>query len=495
MENSVLLNMERISKYFPGVKALDNVFFECRRGEVKALVGENGAGKSTLMKILAGVYRPDEGIIAYNGQKIELSSPRHAKDIGISIIHQERSLLPKLSIAKNIFLGREFTNRFRFVDSKLLSVKASEILEDVGLSLDPTLPVYSLDLAQQQLVEIAKALSLNAEVIVMDEPSAALTSEQLQRLFSIIHTLRGKNKTVIYISHRLDEIFEIADRVTVLKDGKLVGTKGINQVDKNELVEMMTGRAINQMFPVEKTNIGRDILIVHNLTSGKALKNISFSLRKTEILSIYGLLGSGRTELARALFGIYPIDKGEVYLNGEKLDKISPAKMIRKGVSYIPRNRKEEGLLLGLSVRENISLASLDKLFSKHILINGTKEELSIRKSIEQLNIQCSGLDQLTKYLSGGNQQKVVLAKWLLVNSEIIIADEPTWGIDVGAKMEMYKILRKLAAEGKAVLMISSELPEILGLSDRILVMRKGEISGEFLVEHATEKELLKLAI
>lgn len=489
----IILEMKNISKSFPGVQALRNASFYCRKGEVKALVGENGAGKSTLMKILAGVYQPDEGEMILKGKKVQFNNPRDAQKSGISIIYQEGSLLPYLGVAENIFLGREPRKKLTFIDSSALYREAEKLLNKLEIEIDLTAPVYNLSLAQQQMIEIAKALSLNAELIIMDEPSAALTTQELDRLFQIIHSLKNQGVTVIYISHRIEEIFHIADRVTVLKDGKVVSTTSIREIDEEILIRQMVGRDIEGRFPAKGGVEKKKGLSVVGLSCRGVLHDINLEVRKGEIVGLAGLVGSGRTELARAIFGVRCPDKGEIHLDGRKIKVKSPRDAINSGIGLVTEDRKKDGLILGLSVKKNITLPSLDRL-TKMGLVSGKRERRWVKKIIQELDIRTPSMDQQVEYLSGGNQQKVSLAKWLVTESDVIIFDEPTRGIDVGAKFEIYNLILDLARRGKAILMISSELPEILGMSDRILVMREGKIVGELLPQDATEEKIISLA-
>jgi len=489
-----ILEMRNISKAFPGVQALDNVSFKCKKGEVMALVGENGAGKSTLMKILVGVYQADKGEIILRGERVKVTNPREAQKLGISIIYQELNLLPYLDVAENILLGRE-PRRGLVINMAELYFQANEWLKGLSIGINPRTPVYKLSVAQQQMVEIIKALSLNANLIIMDEPSSSLSGHELNSLFDRIHLLQSKGITVIYISHRLDEIFEVADRVTVLKDGKLVGTLGCKTADKSTLIRMMVGRTLDETYPekAEAAVSSKEVFSVVDLSSEEKFQNINFKVHKGEILGIAGLVGAGRTELAKAIFGAEPPDKGEIYLNGEKIDIDTPNKAIKSGIGFVTEDRRKEGLIIGLSVRKNITLPSLNRVTQLGFIDN--KEERKIVKGlVRDLDIKTPSIDWEVEYLSGGNQQKVILAKWLATMSQFIIFDEPTRGIDVGAKAEIYHLMRELAKKGIAILMISSELPEILGMCDRILVMHEGHIAGELPSKKATEEEIMFLA-
>jgi ribose transport system ATP-binding protein len=491
------LEMLNIMKAFPGVVALDNVTFSCRPGEIHALVGENGAGKSTLMKILAGVYHPDNGEIRLRGNPVHLETPGDAQKMGIGIIYQEFNLLPWLNVTENILLGGLPKTRFGLVDWPSAYGEAQRALDRLGISLDLRDRVIDLSVAQQQLVEIAKVLSVHEQlnVIIMDEPSAVLAGHELEQLFEVIRTLKAQGVTVVYISHRLDEVFEIAERVTVLRDGHVVGTDDVLNLSKPTLIRMMVGRTLDETFPAAQSKIGESFLHVKNLSSAKlGLKGISFSLRRGEILGLAGLVGAGRSELATALFGVAPVDSGEVRLEGRRIPLGNPRKAIQLGMALIPENRKEQGLILSQSVRNNTSLVILERL-RDFLLINEQQEYDTVRKQVEDMDIKTPSLEQEVGYLSGGNQQKVALGKWLCSEPKLIIMDEPTRGIDVGAKAEIYQLMHKLAQKGTGIIMISSELPEIIGMSDRILVMSRGQIVGELNRGEATEEAILTLAI
>ncbi len=489
----LILEMRGITKTFPGVRALDGVHFSCERGEVHALVGENGAGKSTLMKILSGVYVPDAGEIIFKGTPVRMESPHHAQSLGISTIYQEPSLLPHLTVAENIYLGREIVNPLGLIEARELQRRAQDLLDRLGAAVDVSAPVFRLSVAQQQLVEIAKALSLNADLIIMDEPTAALGEREVEHLFNIIRTLRRDGVTVIYVSHRLEEIFRIADRVTVLKDGQVVGTARTTEVSKADLICMMVGRPLSEAFPPRGNGKGEPVLEVRGLTRRGAFYDVSFTLHRGEILGIAGLAGSGRTEIVRAIFGADPVDAGEVLLRGKPLRLRGPRDAVNSGIGFLTEDRKAEGLVMGLSVRENVALPNLD-VWSAWGVVDLDRERQVVEHLITGLQIRPPNPKQQVQYLSGGNQQKVVLAKWLATEPEVLLFDEPTRGIDVGAKVEIYTLMRRLANEGKAIIMISSELPEVIGMSDRILVLCEGRISGEFTPEEATEERILALA-
>ena len=488
-----IVEMRKVSKAFPGVLALDQVDFNCLPGEVHAVVGENGAGKSTLMKILAGVYQPEEGKIFLRGKEISFSSPKDAQNSGISIIYQEFNLIPELSVAENIFLGREPSKGWRLIDKARLNQKSTELLADLKADLDIQSKVRDLGVAQQQMVEIAKALSLNADIIVMDEPSAVVSGRELDSLFRIIRTLKKSGKTIIYISHRIDEIFEISDRTTVLKDGKLVGQVKTKDVDKPTIVNMMVGRSLTDTFPVRERGEKKEVLALKNVCSGNFLKQVSFKVYSGEIMGLAGLVGSGRSEIARAIFGADGIDSGTVLLNGRPIKKATPKSSIASGIAFVTENRGKDGLIYSLPVRKNLTLPILDRIKRRFFISKAKEKDLSI-DCIKEYGIVTTGIEQEIQYLSGGNQQKVILAKWININPSILILDEPTRGIDVGAKTEIYRLMRLLARQGTAILMISSELPEIIGMSDRILVMHDGRIVGELPPSEATEERILMMA-
>ena len=489
-----LLEMRGVSKSFPGVQALRAVDLELRAGEVLAVLGENGAGKSTLIKILGGAHRPDSGVIHVAGQPVQIQNPVDAQRAGISIIYQEFNLIPALSARENIFLGRERT-RFGLVRKEEEFRQARALFARLGVEINPEAPCRELSVAQQQLVEIAKALSLEARLLVLDEPSATLTPPEVARLFAIIRHLRTQGLGVIYISHRLEEIFALADRVLVLRDGQLVGTRPIGAVNRDELIEMMVGRRLEQEFPQRVRRPGSDRLVVRKLCRGRKVRDISFTIRRGEVLGLTGLVGAGRTEVARCLFGADRADSGAIELDGQPLTLRHPRQAIRAGLALLTEDRKGQGLVLGQSVRENFGLPNLGR-FSRLGVVREPAERGAFAGYVDSLRIRIPHQEQLARNLSGGNQQKVVLAKWLERHCEVVMFDEPTRGIDVGAKFEVYQLINELAAQGKAILMISSELPEVLGLSDRILVMHAGRIVGEISdMAHATQEDIMQLAV
>lgn len=489
------LELRGISKRFPGVQALSGVTFTCRKGEVHALVGENGAGKSTLIKVLSGAHQPDGGEIILNGNRVTIRSPYDALQLGIGVIYQEFTLIPYLNTIENIFLGHEKTNA-GFVQFGKMSKTASSLLYDtLGMQFDLKRPVAYLSVAQKQMVEIAKALALNAEILVMDEPSAPLTSHELENLFEVIEVLRKQGVTIIYISHRLEEIFRIADRVTVLKDGRVVGTDDVKNLTKELLIEMMVGRDLSGHYFADKgSGRGKPILSVRNLCQAGRLNGITFDVYEKEIVGIAGLVGSGRSELMRAIFGADKLDSGEIEIDGRIVHIQGPKQAADYGIGFVPEDRKIDGLCLPLEVKVNMTLASLKQISTLGVL-NTANEKRVVQDQINRLRVVTPSMNQIVGNLSGGNQQKVVLAKWLVAGCKIIILDEPTRGIDVGAKAEIYHLMRELAEAGAAVIMVSSELPEILGMSDRILVMREGSIAAELSPEQATENLILRYAM
>jgi ABC-type sugar transport system ATPase subunit len=491
--NGIVLRMEHITKTFPGVVALDDVSIDLYKGEVLGILGENGAGKSTLIKILAGNYIKDSGDIYVDGQKFEIKGPAEAMASGIRVIYQELNTLNNLTITENIFIGEQIIKGpFRIVDWKAMTRKANELLDTLNVKLDPNTIIGDLTVSEKQIIEIAKAISKEAKILVMDEPTAALSEEETQSLFKIIKTLKSKGVSIIYISHRLKEIFEIADRVTVLRDGKKVGALNTRNTNENELVTLMVGRDIKDMYPKRVVPIGEKIMEVKNLVSD-GFNNVSFSLRKGEILGIFGLLGSGRTSLVKALFGANKIKGGEIFINGKKVNIKSPDIARGERMGLVPLDRKVEGLALLMSVKENITLANIEDL-GKNFLIMKSLERDKAVKWINEIGIKTPTIDQEVNSLSGGNQQKVVLAKWLESGSQIIILNEPTRGIDVGAKIEIYNLMQDLCEKGTSIIMVSSELPEILSIADRIIVMSKGRFTAEYSREEASEEQLLHSA-
>lgn len=492
--SNAIIQMKRITKVFPGVKALDSVNLNAYKGKIMALLGENGAGKSTLMKILTGVYEKTAGEIYLEGKAISVSSTKESQNMGIAIIHQELNLIPYLSIGENIFLGREPVNCFGKIDWGKLFMDAKVIMQRLGINEDPETLVGKLSIGKQQMVEIAKALSINAQVIIMDEPTGALTEKETESLFRVIRELKREGRSIVYISHRLKEIFEICDDVTVLRDGQFIGEYPIAEINEDKIIELMVGRTLNEQFPRIDCKPGETALEVRNLNS-HLVKEISFEVKRGEIVGVAGLMGSGRTELARTLYGIYGKSSGEVFIDGKAVNIKSPGQAIRNGLVYVSEDRKANGVVLGLSVKENISLSVLQKLSSLLGRIDMGKEEDMAKEAIRNMSIKTAGSGQLVKNLSGGNQQKVSLSKSLMTKPKILILDEPTRGVDVGAKKEIYDIMNQFKKEGMSIIMISSEIPEILGMSDRILVMHEGRIAGSLDHKAANQENIMRLAV
>lgn len=490
----VILTMKGIDKSFPGVHALDHVDLEIRKGEVLALMGENGAGKSTLMKVLTGIYTKDSGTITYEGKEVEFHNTREAQDAGIVIVHQELNMLSHLTVAQNIFIGREPKKGFGIDDKKMVE-ESRKLFQRLNIDIDPTETMGNLTVGKQQMCEIAKAISHQAKVIIFDEPSAALTESEIEELFKIIRDLRDQQLGIVYISHRMDEIKVITDRVTVMRDGTYVGTLITKECTKEDIINMMVGRVIYEDPKTESTvpKGAPVVLKVENLNAGKMVQNVSFELRKGEILGFSGLMGAGRTETARALFGADPKESGDIYINGQKVIINNPQDAVKHGIGYLSEDRKRYGIVVQKTVAENTTMADLDE-FTSGIFINKKKENEVAQKYVESLATKTPSVDQLVVNLSGGNQQKVVIAKWLTRNCDILIFDEPTRGIDVGAKNEIYKLMNRLAAEGKAIIMISSEMTEILRMSDRIVIMCEGKITGELDISEATQENIMNLA-
>jgi ribose transport system ATP-binding protein len=497
MSADLVIRMEGIDKAFPGVQALKDAHFELRPGEVHALVGENGAGKSTLMKVLTGVYQRDAGTIEFQGRRVEIPNPRAGRDLGISMIHQELLLANHLTVAQNIYLGREPRGRLSWlVDDKAQIRQAEELVERLGLKLDPTARCGDLKVAQQQMVEIAKALSLDASVLIMDEPTAALTDTEIEELFRIIRSLREQGKGIVHISHRLEELRQISDRVTVMRDGQHVSTVHTEDASIDEIISMMVGRTIYEEAP--RVPVGGDkqpyVLEVRGLSRGRAVQDVSFGLRRGEILGMAGLVGAGRTELAMLIFGADEKDAGEILINGVATGIANPAEAVEKGIAYLSEDRKRYGLALGLDLEANIALASFGQFLKSLGRVDTSRTRAAADKRVEELDIRTPSVRQKTRNLSGGNQQKVVIAKWLTAEMDVLIFDEPTRGIDVGAKQEIYHLLNELAAAGKSIIMISSELPEILRMSHRIIVMCEGRITGELTAAEADQEKIMTLA-
>ncbi len=486
-----LLELRNISKEFPGVKALDQVSFSLKPGEVHALLGENGAGKSTLMKIISGIYNRDEGDFLIDGSSVRDLTPKKAQEYGIAIIHQELNMCQDLTVAENIFLGRE-KSRMGTLQQKDMNKAAKEILQRLKIDIEPETVIRKLPVSKQQMVEIAKALSTNARILIMDEPTSALTEREITELFEIIRSLKERGCALIYISHRLEELEHIADRVSIFRDGRYIVTKEYRETSIDEIISYMVGREIKEKFPNVQCEKGQKLLEVKGLSSG-IVKNVSFDLYAGEIVGFAGLMGAGRSELVRALFGAEAISAGEIYLKGKQIKIKSPRDAISEGIVLGPEDRKREGLCTKLSLRENIGLANLDQI-SRYGIVSRKKEMKLTQKAVEKLKIKTPSTEQLVNNLSGGNQQKVVVGKWLVRSAKVVIFDEPTRGIDVAAKVEIYNIMNDLKKQGIGVLFVSSEMPEVMGMSDRILVMCNGRITGELPAAAATQDEILRCA-
>ena len=493
MTDGVLLRARGITKKFPGVVALDGVDFDLRAGEVHILLGENGAGKSTLVKILSGAYAPDAGEVFIDGQRVESFDPRVAEQMGVSIIYQEFNLVPYLNVAENIFLGR-FPKKHGLIDHRQMHANAAALLRGLNMNVDTRSLIVELSTPQQQMVEVAKALSIQSKILIMDEPTSSLSGRETEQLFATIHKLNSQGIGIIYISHRLQELHEVGDRVTVLRDGQFIGCKDVDEVTVDELVGMMVGHSVDEMFERDYQPQGAECLRVENLSSGTRLQDISINLHHGEIVGLAGLVGSGRTELARAIFGVDKYDSGAIVLFGKAMRNFGAANMVDLGVSLIPEDRKSQGLALILSVAENVVVSSLDRLFPS-FFVSANKEKEIAMQYVEKLRIATPSTARLAQFLSGGNQQKVVLAKWLCTKARIFIFDEPTRGIDVGAKAEIHGFMNELVREGAAVMMISSELPEVIGMSDRIYVMREGKIAAELPHAEATQERIIHFAM
>lgn len=490
MDNNYILTLKNITKEFPGVKALDDVTINIERGTIHGLVGENGAGKSTLIKVLAGIYQPNKGEIILDGKPCRFNSPIEARRAGISVVHQEIKLAEPLSVAENMFLGNvQLKNGL--VDWKGMRRRAQEIVEDLGMDIDINAQVSSLTVAKKQIVEIMHAINNNSRILIMDEPSAVLTDRELEVMFRIVKQLRDEGITIIYISHRLDEIFGLCSNVSVLRDGCHIDTIPVASVDRQGLINMMVGREMGQEYPKEVGNVGGTILEVKNLSRG-ILQDISFEVKSGEVFGISGLVGAGRTELARAILGIDKPESGEVYVRGKKVHYRTFADAIRDGLGLIPEDRKLQGLVQIMSVKRNTTLVNMKRVLRAGVISSSLEEKLS-KEYADKLHVVTPSMETEVQYLSGGNQQKVVIAKWLFQNSEILFLDEPTRGIDVGAKAEIYRLINRMAKEGKTIIMISSEMPELLGMCDRIMVMHEGHKMGELNAAEATQAKIMAL--
>jgi len=490
-----MLRMEKITKDFPGVRALEKVDFEVRGGEIHGLVGENGAGKSTLMKILSGAYRKDAGEILIDDKLVEIHGPAHAISLGINAIYQELNLVPQLSVMENLLLGQEPLFALgQLVDFRTMRKKAREILKEVGADFSGDIPVRNLSVAQRQLVEIGKAISLGGKILILDEPCAALSQREVQRLFGLLRQMKSQGKAVIFISHRMDEIKEICDLATVLRDGRNVGTVPVQQTPVETIIEMMVGRTIEEYFPRSDAPLGEEVLRVENLCYQSSVRDVSFSLKSGEVLGLAGLVGAGRTELVKCLFGAMAKDSGRVFMNDREVTILSPRDAIAAGLSLVTEDRKEDGLLLNMSVDNNITIANLFRMGGR-LLLNRKEEKQASRHSVKTLDIRTPDISHPVASLSGGNQQKAILARWLLTKPKVMVLDEPTRGIDVGAKTEVYRIIKNLAEKGGAFLVISSEFPELAGICHRIMVMSKGTIVATLNREKADLRRILALAM
>lgn len=488
-----ILKMEGISKRFLGVVALQDVDFELFPGEIHALVGENGAGKSTLMKVLMGIHHPDSGRILFKGQPFQAKNPKDAQQHGISMIFQEFNLMPDLTVAENIFAARELRKaRNLLIDDRRMNQKTQELLDSLSLSFSPTQKISSLSVAEMQMVEIAKALLYNSDVLVLDEPTSALAEHEVNKLFDILRRLREQGVAIVYISHRLEEFDRIVDKITVLRDGKYIGTKRWKDTTVPEMIRMMVGRSLEEQFPSRNAKIGEVVLEARNFSNTK-LKNVSLSVRSGEVLGLAGMMGAGRTEFARAIFGADPRESGEIFMDGRQIAVHTPADAIAHNIVYLPEDRKKDGLLLDQSVAMNILLASLSDN-ARHGIVNAKSCADTVSQKLSELSVKTPSSKQLVKFLSGGNQQKVLVCRWLCLNARVIIFDEPTRGIDVGAKYEIYSLINKMAEAGAAIIMISSEMPEVLGMSDRIAVMYEGRMVGEVDRAEASQEKILNMA-
>lgn len=491
--NNVIVSMKGICKNFPGVKALDHVNFELRSGEVMALLGENGAGKSTLMKILSGVYTRDEGSVEIFGKEYGDMTPKQAQQAGVAIIHQELNMCKHLSVTENIFLGREVTGKMS-LDNKKMEQEAKKILDDLKIDILPNQTVGDLPVSKQQMVEIAKALSVNAKILIMDEPTSALTAKEIEDLFRIIRKLREDGCGIVYISHRLEELQHIVDRVTIMRDGQYITSTNYKDTTVNQIIADMVGREIKEKFPRVECTKGKKIFEVKNLNAGRMVRNINFSVYEGEIVGFAGLMGAGRTETTRAIFGVDSKESGEIYVDGTEVSIRCPMDAIRNGVVLAPEDRKKDGLCTKLSIRQNLTLPNLDLVCNKANVVNRKKEEELCNKAVKNLQIKTPSTEIDAGNLSGGNQQKVVVGKWLARNSRVVIFDEPTRGIDVGAKVEIYNLMNELKKQGIAVVFVSSEMPEVMGIADRIIVMCDGRITGEVMAQETAQDEILTLA-
>lgn len=487
------IEMKGIYKSFGTNQVLKDAGFVLKDGEIHALMGENGAGKSTLMKILTGVYTKDAGTILVDGQEVHYKNPQEAEKAGIVFIYQELNVLFDMTVEENLFMGKEITKRFGFCDRKAMRKKAQEFLDRLGVKIPVTAAMSDLSVGQQQMVEICKALMVDAKVLIMDEPTAALTQSETEVLFEVMHNLRDKGVSIVYISHRMEEIFEMCDRITILRDGEYVGTKPIPELTMDDVVQMMIGREIGERYPQRNVKLGEEVLRVEGLSHAKLFHDVSFSVRAGEVLGVSGLMGAGRTEIMHAIFGNLPVTGGKIYINGKETTIRNPREAIAAGIGFITEDRKTEGLLLEKSIAENIEIANLNRVSRRGVISKKTSDEL-VQRGIQEFRVKCFGPDHECHNLSGGNQQKVVLAKWIYTGPKILILDEPTRGVDIGAKKEIYSVINDLAAQGVAVILVSSELPEVLGMSDRIMVVWEGKVTGIVNGKDADQAKIMTLA-
>jgi len=493
MTHEIILEMKNITKIFPGVKALDNVSLIAKKGTVHAIMGENGAGKSTLMKTIIGIHQPTSGKIFFKGKEIIIENTNFAITSGISMIHQELSNIPHMTVAENIYLGREPLNKFKLINNTKMLSNAKKLLNDLNIFIDPSLKMSELSIANMQMVEIAKAISYDSELIIMDEPTSAITETEVEHLFKIIKTLKENNVAILYITHKMKEVFKIADYVTVLRDGKFVATEEAKNLDNKKLITMMVGRSLEKMFDKETTHIGKEKIRIENYSKNRLFSNINFSAKEGEIFGIAGLMGAGRSELMETIFGVRVKDKGKLFIDGNEVTIKTPSDAIKYNIAFLTEDRKKTGLYLMHSVQDNMAIANINS-YIKHGLIDFKKIKSDCLLEKEKLRIKTPSLNQLIMNLSGGNQQKVLISRWLLTDPDILILDEPTRGIDVGAKAEIHKLMILLAKEGKTIIMISSELPEILGMSDRIMVMHEGKQTGIIERKDASQEKIMHLA-
>lgn len=495
MGKECFVEMTGINKSFSGVHVLKDIHLNVRKGEVHALMGENGAGKSTLIKILSGVYSRDSGTVKVKGEEVAFANPKDAEERGINIIHQELNIIPHLTVTQNMFLGKELTyGKFGFLNKKAMKEATLESLKELGVTnINPEEPAGNLSVGQQQMIEIARALATKSELIIMDEPTAALTDREIEILFQVVNSLRERGVSIIYVSHRMEEIFQICDRITVLRDGEYIGTENIKDTSFDEVVRMMVGRELGERFPTRSSEIGEVIFEVEDLEIKNLFEKVNFEVRAGEILGIAGLMGAGRTEIMETIFGYRKKSKGTVKLNGKELVIKHPLDAIKAGLAFITEDRKDKGLVINASIRENIALTNINSISSKGV-ISKTRETELVNKLMKKLHVRAAGMNQEVKRLSGGNQQKVVIAKWIGINPKVLLLDEPTRGVDIGAKKEIYSIMNELSENGVAIIMVSSELPEVLGVSDRIMVIHEGKVTGVLNREEADQEKIMVAA-